>query len=675
MDDSNISACMDSGRESVQFEEETANNEIITGGHKSFLTLGMKLVVVVGLVSSLCIGLLVFVNWNANRDISVKIEGVTALRDGLSQHLRNEIVNLQDKYLQIPQYFEVNPTKDILTWIDSNYPDKSEQFLKGRSQYASLFSRTQKRDISKGKFITHIMNDSLIVVQGLMDEHDNFMDSVKMIQLPCADPQKERSKVNAEIDRLSNSDSKENLTKTIASLTGMLADEAIEAEKVRNEIVQFVNKIVTEDLDIKKFRQQKERLTFFIAMTTIIVNLMVLYLVTWFVIEKPLRTLAQVISRIQKGQKTEIPFKNRFDKVGVLARTVQGFKEALENLKNEGDRKHEEQKMVKGLIALMTEMIHSLGSKSKNMAEAASTLHDLAISTESQSSQVNDSANHTAANTDAVSEAAGRLQISVENIGSQIKTQNDLVEKMISVTEESMTDIDALDKASTEIASIIKIVRDISGQTKLLALNANIEAARSDSGGNGFSVVASEIRTLSNQTETATGDISEKILAIQQASHNIIDSIKSMKERISSLSQAGKRIEITMSEQKQATADIVRNADMTACETQDVSGRIQEVKSAAEQTRILSGRVEEESRNLLDGLDDLLGNAMQKLSIIGMDSNSLLCVRRNSGKNDAIKESNKQQKGFGSKKDTLRTMGTKRCDSINPEIATEKKAA
>jgi len=85
--------------------------------------------------------------------------------------------------------------------------------------------------------------------------------------------------------------------------------------------------------------------------------------------------------------------------------------------------------------------------------------------------------------------------------------------------------IEELDKRSKEIGKIVKVIDDVAMETNLLALNATILASQAGEHGKGFSVVADEIRELSERTAVSTREITGIVLGIQGQIQNAVASV------------------------------------------------------------------------------------------------------------------------------------------------------
>ncbi len=125
-------------------------------------------------------------------------------------------------------------------------------------------------------------------------------------------------------------------------------------------------------------------------------------------------------------------------------------------------------------------------------------------------------------------ETAGGLRVTLDEMTAQLTRASQSLHEATDVAKESHETVEDLTKQSGSIQSIAKLIKSITSQTSILALNARIEAARAGEAGRGFSVVASEIKGLSEQTAKATEEIVERLVGIEQASDRALKANQSM---------------------------------------------------------------------------------------------------------------------------------------------------
>jgi methyl-accepting chemotaxis protein len=101
-----------------------------------------------------------------------------------------------------------------------------------------------------------------------------------------------------------------------------------------------------------------------------------------------------------------------------------------------------------------------------------------------------------------------------KSVSQMIETMNSFEKEFEKMTKT----IRGVKEHSLSIANVVAIIQTIAEQTKLLALNATIEAARAGEAGNGFAVVANEVKKLAEQSSKATEDITKSIVFMEQIS-------------------------------------------------------------------------------------------------------------------------------------------------------------
>jgi methyl-accepting chemotaxis protein len=181
---------------------------------------------------------------------------------------------------------------------------------------------------------------------------------------------------------------------------------------------------------------------------------------------------------------------------------------------------------------------------------------------------------------DATVTATEELSGSIQEIGQQATNGLGMAQSAVADTERTQSVIGTLSDAAERIGSVVETISAIAARTNLLALNATIEAARAGEAGKGFAVVAAEVKTLANQTSRATGDISQQVAAIQDATKRSVDEISAIARTIGKLTTVSTSIASAVQQQSMTTRSIAESIHNAAGHTAHASVEINSVDEA-----------------------------------------------------------------------------------------------
>lgn len=176
------------------------------------------------------------------------------------------------------------------------------------------------------------------------------------------------------------------------------------------------------------------------------------------------------------------------------------------------------------------------------------------------------------------------LRSAIGEISASTSRASTVAEDAVREAQSVDARIVALQTASESITQLVQLISAISQQSRILALNAFVEAARAGDVGRGFAVVAQEVKQLAGRTAQAAEDIGAQVAAVQDETAEAIAAIQRIGGTLASISAAQDAIASAVEQQRTATDRVVDNVDRAA----SGSARITEaVAQLAESQRIV----------------------------------------------------------------------------------------
>ncbi len=313
-------------------------------------------------------------------------------------------------------------------------------------------------------------------------------------------------------------------------------------------------------------------------------------------ITQPISTITGAMEVLSSGDTSvDVPESDRNDEIGDMAGALEVFKQnrvEADRLSSQQKKEQESQLERSKTLELVTadfessvsDLINGLAAASTELDATAQSMTGIAAQTTEQTEAMSNVSTSTSENIQTVAGASEELSASIRELSQQVQNTSQSANTATDDVGKASKQIEGLLAASEKIGTVVNLIQDIAEQTNLLALNATIESARAGEAGKGFAVVANEVKSLAQETSSATEQIAEEVNAVQNEVRSAVDAIKNIDRKIQEVSASASAIAAAIEEQNSTTEEITRNTQTSASNMQELNSNVTSVNEAAQTT-------------------------------------------------------------------------------------------
>ncbi len=390
-------------------------------------------------------------------------------------------------------------------------------------------------------------------------------------------------------------------------------DQVVEAENQSRELQQRMVETARQTLgtavELQETQQQQmEDARAFASMVIIAVVLAILILgagLSWLLtrsITGPIHQAVALARRVADGDLREAVTSNRKDELGQLLSTLGA------------------------MVTSLRELVRHINASATNIAASAEELSTVTAETSQgvtqqrdQTDQVATAMNEMVATVNDVARSAEEAFAAANTANEKAAAGESAVEETLSYVSELNTQVErvmellqGLQKDSENIGTVLDVIKSVAEQTNLLALNAAIEAARAGEQGRGFAVVADEVRSLAQRTQSSASEIETLISNLVNSTANSVttmekgttlagqtlDSARTTGETIREIAAAAGNI-------SQYNSQIATAAEQQTSVAEDINQNVTQIRDVSDQSATAAEQISSSSNELARLGEDL----------------------------------------------------------------------
>ncbi|EJL6785632.1 methyl-accepting chemotaxis protein [Vibrio sp. D415a] len=550
---------------------------------------------------------------NTDRDPSVEVQLVQQLNNVKSQYGLNDasVANRQTAYYWNQNGFlrQLNRTQDAWFFgFTSSGQETSVSVFQEANGEVKMFANFQDLNGTSMSGLSKSMGDMVALLNGFKIEDTGYVfltNEQGQIQI-----HRQQGKNQTSITKLFGSDASALLNKNSFNLINVEFEgqDTFASSLYVPSMNWFVIGVVPVDEVFADLNVTAKKMLF----TTIIVAVVFILMGVWLAnsITKPIRLIADRFTDLGQGEgdlAQRIEIKSN-DEIAQLSKGFNGFIEKI----------HATMKEVALTSGSLSQAAESVSTKATSTHDNSQEQRDQTIQVVAAINQMGATISEIASNAATAADTANQASDNTQTGREVVMKAKEVISRLADDVETTNIVVTQLASTTKDIGSILGVIRDISEQTNLLALNAAIEAARAGEQGRGFAVVADEVRNLASRTADSTEEIQRMINQLQSDAQDAVNAMEAGKAvTIEGVTSTDEAVEVLISISERITDISDRNTQVaTATEEQStvvhtINQNIEEINAINEMTTATAEELADASRDLQalsSRLDKMVGS-------------------------------------------------------------------
>jgi methyl-accepting chemotaxis protein len=339
--------------------------------------------------------------------------------------------------------------------------------------------------------------------------------------------------------------------------------------------------------DARVLAKTSEEVATLILVIVLVFSLFICFVLTAS-ITSPLHTVVGVLSKIEKGDMTNISNLKRKDELGMLSKALDSVSSKLQSIfrdfQQDADllacHADELTDVSSQMAAAAEENVVQSTSISITAEKASSNINSIASNAEQaslNSAEVAAAAEQMSANMNTIAAAREEMSANIGQISNNAVEASKVANQANTKSDSATEVMGKLGSAAKEIGKVTDVMKRVADKTNLLALNATIEAAAAGEAGKSFAVVASEIKELAGQSAQSADDIARRVESIQSGTVKAVNVIHEVSDIIVQINHGVESISNYAGQQTKSSNEIASSVAQANAAARRVASAIGEV--------------------------------------------------------------------------------------------------